>query len=112
MDNMQFMGTGGRVMNYFKEDKPENNDTIKREEERSRTSLYDAANYDMVFVNGILNGKMTEEDKFNIARVVEWFNYELREANDYACKFERFLCKLKKYIENEMKEFWSRVNAN
>ena len=115
---MQFMG--GRRVNYFKEKKVENNDTFKREEEKSRTSLYEAADYDIKFVNRILNKPiLTEGDKYNIASVLEWFNYELREINDHACEYEKvtrdFLGEetyndlTKAYINYKMSGFEERI---
>ena len=109
-------------MNYFKEKKAENDETLLREEEKSRTSLYDSADYNIKLVNKILNKSIpTEADKYNIARVIEWFDYNLRQVNDCAVKFEKIVkdtlgedvynVLAKKYVKDEMKQFEERING-
>ena len=110
-------------MNYFKELKTNNADTYDREENKPRTTIKEAADYDKRFVNRILNKTIpTEADKYNIARVVEWFDYELREINDTAVAFERIVRETlgedvyealtKKYLDEKMKAFEDRINGN
>lgn len=107
-------------MNYFKDLKTGNKETLQRDIEKPM-SLKEAAAYDKKFVNKILNKPIPNEaDKYNIARVIEWFDYNLNEIHDTAVGMEKviretlgdqtFDALTKKYINEKMKEFEARLN--
>lgn len=93
-------------MNYFKELKLENKDTCEREQEKPQRSLKDAQEYDKKFVNRILNKPiLTEADKYNVARVIEWYDYWLTMMTSAAENLT------KDNIGLRMKEFEDRLNG-
>lgn len=93
-------------MNYFKEIKLENKDTCDREQEKPKGTLQEAQEYDKKFVNRILNKPIpTEADKYNIARVIEWYDYWLTLMTKAASGLT------KENIGLRMKEFEDRINA-
>ena len=84
------------MRNYFDMDIDkrvgENNRCIKRMNEKPRSSLHDAVEYDIGYVNEILNEKgISISDRQNIADVVSWLAAQLINTNDTERSFEKFL---------------------
>ena len=80
------------MTNYFDyENRIENEDTYERLENRSRFDLRAAGEYDMGFVNKILNkSELDASDKYNIADVISWYMYQLQEVCDTSKSFDEF----------------------
>lgn len=77
---------------YDTDDRPVNDDTIDRFENRSRISLKDALGYDKDLLNRILNkDKLDEADKYNIASMYAECNYQYLECNNTHKEFEDFV---------------------
>lgn len=99
------------MTNYFDfDDRPWNDDTCDREQERSRFSLKDATEYDEKLFNKILNkDTLTDADKYNLASILTWYTAELMNHMETTKSFEEFTIEVngKEWFDN-MARAWLR----
>lgn len=96
---------------YNTDDRPMNDDTYDRMENRSRFSLKDALEYDQELFNKILNKPMlTGADKYNLAAIFAQCSSEYMESAKISKEFEEFLIEVngKGWYDNMMRSYLQR----
>lgn len=96
---------------YNTDDRPMNEDTYDRMENRSRFSLQAALDYDRELVNKILNKQtLTKADRYNLAGIVAQCTYEYLESTKISKEFEDFLIEVngKEWYDNMMHGYLQR----
>lgn len=100
------------MRNYFDfDDRPINDDTIDREENRSRFYLSEALEYDRKYINRILNkSELLDADRFNISSVVSLLSFEFEDSAKTSKEFEEFLIEVngKEWYDNMSRAFMQR----
>ena len=100
------------MKNYFDfDDRPINDDTCDRFENRSRFSLQDAVNYDKEYVNRILNkANLDDADRYNIASAFNETAETLLATTQDSKSFEEFMIEVmgKKWYENLIAKWLQR----
>ncbi len=99
-------------LNYFDfDDRPDNDDTYERYENRPRTALKEALDYDINMLNDILNKRDLEcADKYNIASMFSQCVNEYLNSSQTSKDFEEFLIEVmgKEWYDNMITKWLAR----